>query len=342
MTPNPQHLIKELDKIKGKKILIVGDVGLDEYVIGSVRRISPEAPVPIVEVTEEDKRLGLASNVAANVASLGGEAMLVGVVGNDDTAEIFSEQLNRNKCSSDYLIVDEDRPTTRKLRVIAGQHHIVRVDFERKKFITDQVADRLLAKVQDLIGSCDGVILEDYAKGVLTAEVIKSVIDIAHKKGKLVSLDPNRTTPVDLYAGADYFTPNTDEAIALSELKLDDLRSPSDSLHEVGASLLKRLNAKGIIVTRGKDGMSAFTKDGPTAGQHFPTFARSVFDVTGAGDTVIATLTMALTAGLGLEDSCLLSNYAAGVVVGKIGCVSTTPKELREYITSHSSSLGRL
>jgi D-glycero-beta-D-manno-heptose-7-phosphate kinase len=333
--------VGDLDKIKGKKILIVGDVGLDEYVIGSVRRISPEAPVPIVEVSEEDKRLGLASNVAANVSSLGGEAMLVGVVGRDDTAEAFSDQLKKNKCSSEYLIVDEERPTTRKLRVIAGQHHIVRVDFERKKFITDLVASRLLDRVRELIKTCDGVILEDYAKGVLTANVIKSVIDIAHKNGKLVSLDPNRTTPVDLYAGADYFTPNTDEAIALSELKLDDLRSPSDSLHEVGASLLKRLGARGVIVTRGKDGMSAFTKGGPSEGQHIPTFARSVFDVTGAGDTVIATLTMALTAGLSIEDSCLLSNYAAGVVVGKIGCVSTTQTELKEYILSHSSSPGR-
>ncbi len=336
MTPSSQHLLGEIDKIKGKRILIVGDVGLDEYVIGSVRRISPEAPVPIVEVSGEDMRLGLASNVAANVASLGGVAMLVGVVGRDEAANVFADQLKKYKCSPEYLIVDDERPTTRKLRVIAGQHHIVRVDFERKKFITDEVAGRLLERVRNLIKSCDGVILEDYAKGVLTADLIKAVIDVAHKNGKLVSLDPNRTTPVDLYAGVDYFTPNTDEAIALSELKLDDLRSPSDSLHEVGSSLLKRLNAQGVIVTRGKDGMSAFTKSGAPQGQHFPTFARSVFDVTGAGDTVIATLTMALTSGLSLEDSCLLSNYAAGVVVGKIGCASTSIDELKEYILSHT------
>jgi rfaE bifunctional protein kinase chain/domain len=270
MTPNPEAMVSLTDKLRGKKILIVGDVGLDEYVIGSVRRISPEAPVPIVEVSEEDKRLGLASNVAANVASLGGEAFLVGVIGNDKTGEIFSQQLKKNNCSPEYLIVDEDRPTTRKLRVLAGQHHVVRVDFERKKFISEKVSQRLIVRVTELMDKCDGVILEDYAKGVLTAEVIKKIIAVAHKKGKIVTVDPNRTSPVDMYVGADYITPNTDEAIALSELKFDDLRSPSDSLQEVGSSLLQRLGVRSVIVTRGKDGMSAFTKGGPPEGLTFP------------------------------------------------------------------------
>ena len=218
---------------------------------------------------------------------------------------------------------------------MAGQHHVVRVDFERKKFISTAIAEKVINQVRELISECDGLILEDYAKGVLTENVIKEVIAIAKKAGKLTSLDPNRATPVDQYLGVDYVTPNTDEAISLSELKLDDLRSPSETLFEVGSSLLSRLEAKGIVVTRGKDGMSAFTRGGPSQGQHIPTFARSVFDVTGAGDTVIATLTMALTAGLSLEEGCLLSNYAAGVVVGKIGCVSTTPNELKDYIREH-------
>lgn len=331
-------LLEVVDRLRGRKILIVGDVGLDEYVIGSVRRISPEAPVPIVEVNEEDQRLGLASNVAANISSLGGVPLLVGVVGRDQTAEVFKTQLKLFGCANEFLIVDDERPTTRKLRVMAGQHHVVRVDFERKKFLSRNVEDRLLARVNELIPQCDGVILQDYAKGVLSERVIQEVIATAHKHGKLVALDPNRTTPVDCYRGVDYLTPNTDEALALSELKLDDLRSPSDTFHEVGSSLLKRLKAKGVIVTRGKDGMSAFTSDGPSQGQHIPTFARSVFDVTGAGDTVIATLTLALTSGLTVEDACLISNYAAGVVVGKIGCASPQPQELKEYIQSHKDS----
>jgi rfaE bifunctional protein kinase chain/domain len=176
MTLVPEKLVALVDKLRGKKILIIGDVGLDEYVIGSVRRISPEAPVPIVEVSGEDKRLGLASNVAANVASLGGTALLVGVIGNDSTGSVFKDLLKKNMCSSDHLIIDSDRPTTRKLRVIAGQHHIVRVDFEKKKFITEKVSQKLLEKVRELMPTCDGVILEDYAKGVLTADVIQDVI----------------------------------------------------------------------------------------------------------------------------------------------------------------------
>jgi D-glycero-beta-D-manno-heptose-7-phosphate kinase len=337
MTKDPVKLISQVDKFQGRKILIVGDVGLDEYVIGSVRRISPEAPVPIVEVQEEDNRLGLASNVAANVSSLGGIPFLIGVVGKDQTAEIFKSQLKKNRCSVDHLIVDSDRPTTRKLRVMAGQHHVVRVDFERKKFLSKEVEDKLLDQVQQNMPLVDGVILEDYAKGVLSERVIQQVISIAHKHEKIVTLDPNRTTPVDLYRGVDYLTPNTEEALTLSKLNIDDLRSPSETLHEVGAELLKRLQAQAVVVTRGKDGMSAFSRKGPLHGQHIPTFARSVFDVTGAGDTVIGALTLGLTSGLSLEDSCLLANYAAGVVVGKIGCVSASPDDLKAYIQSHDN-----
>ncbi len=327
--------LKNVDLLKNKKILIIGDVGLDEYVIGAVKRISPEAPVPVVEVLSEDKRLGLSSNVAANVASLGGEAWLVGVVGADATAEQFRMILKQNHCTDKFLIVDETRPTTRKLRIMAGQHHVVRVDFERKKFLSPDVQEKLFMQVESVISLCDAVILEDYAKGVLDEKLIQKIITLAHKNGKLVTLDPNSSTPVDHYKGVDFLTPNTDEALALSSLKFDDLRSPSDSFEEVGDELLQKLAAKAVIITRGKDGMSIFTREktnAPLKVEHIPTFARTVFDVTGAGDTVIATFTLAMTAGLTLGDACILSNYAAGVVVGKVGCVSATPQELKKYI----------
>jgi len=335
MTQNPEVLLNLVDHLRGRKVLIVGDVGLDEYVIGHVRRISPEAPVPVVEVASEDMRLGLSSNVAANVASLGGIPFLVGVVGNDSTGRVFSEQLKKNQCTPDHLIVDDDRPTTRKLRVMAGQHHVVRVDFEKKKFLSAKVEEKLFKKIAELIPQCDGVILEDYAKGVLSERTVREVVSLARKHNKIVTLDPNRTSPASMYKGVDYITPNTDEALALSELGLDDLRSPSETFHEVGHHLLEKLQAKGVIITRGKDGMSAFTPSGPREGQHIPTFARAVYDVTGAGDTVIATLTLALTSGLSLEESCLLSNYAAGVVVAKIGCVSASPGEIKDFIKEH-------
>jgi rfaE bifunctional protein kinase chain/domain len=325
-------LVKSISKLRGRRILIVGDVGLDEYVMGQVRRISPEAPVPIVEVSEEDRRLGLASNVAANVAGLEGTAVLVGVVGDDDTGKAFQSLLRSNGVSPDYLIVDAERPTTRKLRVMSGHHHIVRVDFERKKFLSKQTEDRLLARVREVLPNCDAVILEDYAKGVLSERVLQTVISEAHKAGKSVTLDPNKNTPTVLYKGVDYLTPNTDEAMSLSGLPLDDLRSPSETFSEVGAALLEKLGARAVVITRGKEGMSLFEKGGVTQGHHIPTFARSVFDVTGAGDTVIATFTLALASGLLLKDACTLANYAAGVVVGRVGCVSITPADLQKYI----------
>ncbi|MBK9293123.1 MAG: D-glycero-beta-D-manno-heptose-7-phosphate kinase [Oligoflexia bacterium] len=332
MNVNKEKLFSYVDLLRGKKVLIVGDVGLDEYVIGSVRRISPEAPVPVLEVGEQDQRLGLASNVAANVASLGGVPYLVGVVGQDQTAEIFKQQLKSNNCSAEYLIVDSARPTTKKLRVMAAQHHIVRVDFERKKYLTPEIEKKLISRVDTLMPEVDAVIIEDYSKGVLSENVIQKVIESAKRNKKFVALDPNSATATTYYSGVDYVTPNTSEALKLSNLKIDDLSAPSESLHEVGKSLLDQLGAKAVIITRGKDGMSLYENNGKAEGEHIPTFARTVFDVTGAGDTVIATFTLSLSAGLSLIEACTLSNYAAGVVVGKIGCVSCSPNELKEYI----------
>lgn len=334
---NTETLIENINLLKGRKVLVVGDVGLDEYVMGQVKRISPEAPVPVVEVTEEDERLGLASNTAANVASLLGEPWLVGIIGSDGVGDRFKALLEKNNCTSRWLIPSSDRPTTRKLRVMAGHHHVVRVDYEKKSFISKELEAQVLNQVENLIPKVDAVIIEDYAKGLMSERVIQGVISVAHKNKKIVLVDPHRTTPLSYYRGADFMTPNTDEAISLSGLKFDDLRNPSDSLKEVGHELMNQVQGQGVVITRGPDGMSAFTRSGPETGQHIPTFARSVFDVTGAGDTVIATLTLALAAGLDLETSCILANYAAGVVVGKRGCVTANPTELVEYIESHKT-----
>lgn len=327
-----EKTIRSVSKISGQKILVVGDVGLDEYVMGTVRRISPEAPVPIVEVDSEANCLGLASNVAANIASLGGVPILIGLIGQDQTAEVLKNLLKKNLCDPGNLVVDLERPTTRKLRVMAGHHHIVRVDFEKKKFLSSEMSEKLLKNVEMAMPNCDGVILEDYAKGVLSEATVAEIVTLAHKHGKLVTLDPNRATPAEYYKNVDYLTPNYEEALSLAGLKNESLQTLSDSLEEVGTAVLKRTSSLGVIITRGKDGMSVFLKEGTAKRQHIPTFARSVFDVTGAGDTVIAALTMALTAGLDVHDACVLANYAAGIVVGKAGCVTTTPQELVEYI----------
>ncbi|MCC6276403.1 MAG: D-glycero-beta-D-manno-heptose-7-phosphate kinase [Oligoflexia bacterium] len=337
MNVNQNKLFSTMQNLNGKRLLVVGDVGLDEYFIGPVRRISPEAPVPVVEVETQDKRLGLAGNVAANISSLGGVPYLLGVVGDDSTAEVLKAELRTHGCSPEYLVTDSSRPTTRKLRILAGQHHVVRADFERKKFLGSPIEDRILERARELISNCDGVVLQDYAKGVLSERLIEEVIRIAHSKGKFVNLDPNRSTPATSYKGVDYLTPNIEEAQALSGIHLDDLRATQDSIEKMAGRILLATDAQAVVITRGRDGMSLFRKGNVQAGAHIPTFARTVFDVTGAGDTVIAAMSLALAAGVTLEEACVLANFAAGVVVGKVGCVSASPEELKQYILSHSS-----
>jgi rfaE bifunctional protein kinase chain/domain len=302
---------------------------LDEYVMGDVRRISPEAPVPVLEVQTQESRLGLVANVAQNVASLGGEALLVAVVGQDTAADELRDRLKKVEVSPEHLIVDTSRPTTRKLRVMSGHHHIVRVDYEHKKYISSEVEKRLVEKVKSLLSKADGVIIEDYAKGALTESAIQSVIAAAHAAGKKVFVDPNPRTPASFYNGADVITPNRDEAVALSGLDFNELRQNPNFILEVGQALRGRMKAENIVITRGKEGMSLI---GAHEAVHMPTVARQVFDVTGAGDTVIAALALATVGGFTLPEACVFGNVAAGVVVGKIGCVPCTRAELLDYI----------
>lgn len=311
------------------RLIVIGDVGIDEYVLGDVRRISPEAPVPVLEVQTEDSRLGLTANVAQNVASLGGEALLVGVVGQDAAADQFRQMLKSADVAPEHLIVDSSRPTTRKLRVMSGHHHIVRVDYEHKKYVSADVEKRLLEKVKALLGRADGVIIEDYAKGALSEGTLQAIIAASRAAGKKVFVDPNRSTPAAFYNGADVVTPNRDEAVALSGLDYNELRHNPNFILEVGQALRERMKAENIVITRGKDGMTVI---GAGEAVHMPTFARQVFDVTGAGDTVIAALALATVAGFTLPEACVFGNVAAGVVVGKIGCVPCTRAEFLDYV----------
>lgn len=326
-----KFLLEQIPKFENRKILILGDVGVDEYVMGEVRRISPEAPVPVLEVGSEDRRLGLAANVAQNIRSLGGTPYLVSVVGKDAGAHVLRDLFKQVEVSIDHLIIDESRPTTRKLRVMAKHHHLVRVDFEVRKYITQEVQDRVFKKVESLIKDMDAVILEDYSKGSITQDLIKRVIELAHKNNKKVYLDPHQSTPGDFYQGVDLIKPNFDEAISLSGLKFDDLKDHPNKVIEVGRALQKRTGAKEVVMTRGKDGMLLFSGDEL---KQVPTFARQVFDVTGAGDTVIAAIALGLASGMTLEKSCMLANFAAGVVVGQVGCVPCTVDDLINYINT--------
>lgn len=326
-----KSLPRRIEALPKVRLIVVGDIGLDEYVLGEVRRISPEAPVPVVEVQSQDARLGLAANVAQNVASLGGEALLVGVVGRDGAADELRGRLRDAGVASDHLIVDSSRPTTRKLRVMAGTHHIVRVDYEKKRYLSAESEKLVVSKVVSLLASADGVIIEDYAKGMLSETALQAIIRESHALDKKVFVDPNRTTPAKFYNGADVVTPNRDEAVELSGLDYDELRLKPGFILEVGQALRSRMQAAHVVVTRGKEGMSLI---GAAEAVHMPTFARQVFDVTGAGDTVIAALALAHVGGFSLSEACVVGNVAAGVVVGKIGCVPCSRAELLEYAGS--------
>lgn len=324
-----QSLLDRLPELEGRKILIVGDIGLDEYILGDVRRISPEAPVPVLEVSSEDLRLGLAANVAQNVVSLGGQALLVAVVGEDSGADRLKDLFKKNKVSWDGIVVDPSRPTTRKTRVMAQHHHLVRVDYELKKHLKEDTEKKILAVLEREIPKCDLVILQDYAKGVVNQSLTQKVIKLTHQHGKKIYTDPHRSNPGDFYKGTDLIKPNFDEAVELSGLKFDELRDNPDKVYEVGRTLQKKIGATEVVITRGKEGMTIFSNDEIT---EVPTFAKKVFDVTGAGDTVIAALSLARAAGWNLADACRLANFAAGVVVGKVGCVPCEIPELREAI----------
>lgn len=327
-----KNILEKISLFSGKKILVIGDVGVDEYVMGAVKRISPEAPVPVLEVTDEDKRIGLAANVAQNVVSLGGQVELVSVVGADAGAEILKSLLKTSGVNSNSLIVDEKRPTTRKTRVMTGHHHLVRVDYEVRKNLSAETEDKILKRVQELMPSIDLVVLEDYAKGIFSVNLVEKIVALAKKSGKYLMVDPHQTKFADFYKGVDLIKPNYNEALALTQIHEEDIENPTERVLTVGRALQKMTGAKDVVLTQGKDGMSIFSSE--TQVVQVPTFAKKVFDVTGAGDTVIAALALGVSTGLSLAEACVMANYAAGIVVGKIGCV---PCEKAELITAVQS-----
>lgn len=331
MSSFTKTLLARLPELAGREVVIVGDSGVDEYTLGQVRRISPEAPVPVVEVEKEESRLGLAANVAQNVSGLGGVPRLVSVVGDDKGAVQLRELLLAAKVPVDHLVVDGSRPTTRKLRVMVQNHHIVRVDYEQRKFLAPNIETQVLAKIENALASpkCVALIIQDYAKGVISESLVKNAVALAKKRGVKVLADPYRSTPLATYQGVEVMTPNHDESIALSGIGADELRASDQTLNEIGRRLMDGVQSKQMVITRGKDGMRIF-ENGEVI--DLPTNARQVFDVTGAGDTVIAALALAWGSGLSLVESCALANFAAGIVVGKIGCVPCTLPELKEKL----------
>jgi rfaE bifunctional protein kinase chain/domain len=314
---------------RSQRVLVVGDVGLDRYTVGAVDRISPEAPVPIVRVESEFLKLGLAANVADNIRALGSEPWLVGVVGSDRVAQDFRKVLRSEKISDSHLIVDSKRRTVLKERIVSERQQLLRVDYEDQGVVSDAASNRLAKKLEKLVPRADIIILEDYCKGMLQPGVVKELFSLARKHRKLVLVDPNAKSAAALYDGASLLTPNTKEAEALAGIRIvDDV-----SLARAGAAILKKTRAPQLIITRGKDGMAIFEK-GTRGVRHIPTYAREVYDVSGAGDTVISVLALALGLGSAIDDAARLANLAAAIEVGKRGTATVSISEIREALAS--------
>jgi D-beta-D-heptose 7-phosphate kinase/D-beta-D-heptose 1-phosphate adenosyltransferase len=309
-----EYLADLLEGFKGKRVAVLGDLMLDRYYWGSVRRVSPEAPVPVVEVESDSTRFGGAANVAHNIVSLGGEALLVGLVGDDHPGRQFLEMMKEAGLDTAGVVVDPGRQTTIKTRVIAHNQHVVRIDTETKTACPDHMVQRLIDAITRNIGSIDAVLIEDYNKGVLSPAVIHEVVAVAKKYGKIVTVDPKFEHFLD-YKDVTVFKPNRRE---VEEVLGGRLRTRSD-VELAGIKLLEMLSAENVLVTRGEKGMSLFKRDGGIV--HWGTISDNVLDVSGAGDTVISTLTMALAAGAPIQEACVLANCAGGVVVGSVGIV---------------------
>jgi len=312
-----------LSRFPGRTVIVVGDLMLDHFVIGRVERISPEAPVPVVRFEQETWRLGGAANVAHNAAALGARVEVVGVTGNDDAAATLRSGLERLGIGSSGLVGDATRRTTRKLRVVTTRNQqVARIDYEDDREVQGDVEAALVSRIEQLSSSADAVLLSDYLKGAISPGVARTAIAAARRCGIPLLVDP-KVPHIDYYSGASVITPNHHEAEAVTHMRI---RTAEEAL-AAARRFRERAGCESVLITRGEYGMTLL---GPTEEAQLPAEAREVADVTGAGDTVIATMTLALAAGASLTDAARLANKAAGVVVGKFGPATVSIDELSE------------
>lgn len=306
-------------------MLVVGDLILDHYIWGKVSRISPEAPVPVVHVESESLKLGGAANVYNNILALGGKADLCGIVGSDEGGRRLLQQLGTRRGGRGGVIIDPDRPTTRKTRVIAHNQQMVRFDVERRTEIKAGLHRRIIRYVESRLREVSCVVVSDYAKGVVTAPLMMELVRLTTLRRIPLVVDP-KVEHFSYYKGVTVVTPNHLEATQAAGLHGDD----DLSISQAGETIRQRLGCHSVLVTRGEKGMSLFETDGTSF--HIPTMARQVYDVTGAGDTVIATMALALATGASMRDGAVLANHAAGIVVGMVGTATVSGPQLTEAV----------
>jgi len=324
----PNMLNTILNSFQSQRIIVLGDIMLDEYLWGKVQRISPEAPVPIVEINQEEYRLGGAANVALNLAALGANVELVGVCGKDSHAKTVVKLMKQHKLHTEGIFFDRDRPTTLKTRIGALNQQIVRIDKENTEEINIELSEDICAYLERLMPTCKALIIEDYDKGLLDYKLINEVLHLARKYKLVVAIDPKQKN-YDCYGGVDIFKPNYAEL----QTNLKQTFATETEFFEAAEESRNIMGAKHLVVTHGSKGMFIFS--GNSKPKHIPSFAREVFDVSGAGDTVISALTLAYLYDNNIESAALIANHAAAVVIAKHGTACTTIKEIAE---SHNDS----
>ena len=312
-----------LENMRSRTIMVIGDIMLDHYIWGRVDRISPEAPVPVVEVQEEQFKLGGAGNVANNLLGLGARVFIAGVRGNDPQGTILVDILKDWNIPINQILLDPHKGTIVKTRIIAQTQQVARVDKEDRTFISDDLRLELISSIRDSINEIDAIIISDYAKGVVSRELIEEIVKIAQDRNVLVCVDPKERN-FSFYKQVDVITPNTKELSFGAGIKIEQEQDIVDAAHKIKSML----DCDIVLVTRGEHGMSLFDKTGETI--DIPTTAKAVFDVTGAGDTVISCFVLALASGATPREAAIISNVAAGIVVAKVGAASVPWNTLYE------------
>jgi D-beta-D-heptose 7-phosphate kinase/D-beta-D-heptose 1-phosphate adenosyltransferase len=325
---NREQISDLLASFSSKRILVIGDLMLDEFLWGKVSRISPEAPVPVVEIVREESFPGGAANVARNLAEFSPHVRIMGVTGLCQHADHLKRLLIKDGINIDSVQSYDCYQTIVKTRIIARQQHMVRIDREKKLRLQAEHAAVALREIETLLPEIDAIVVEDYGKGMMAQEFARSICALADKAGKTLAVDPNPQNPLD-WRRVSVIKPNRAEAFASAGLPFEEPVDPPDedaALLEVGRILSQKWDADNLLITLGEQGVLLLRRDAPP--YHAPTRAREVFDVSGAGDTVIALYTLALTAGATPEDAAEIANHASGVVVGKLGTATVTPAEL--------------
>lgn len=324
--PDLARLSAALDAMAGKAVLVLGDAMLDHYLLGEVGRISPEAPVPVVKVARERHLAGGAGNVARNIAALGARPLLVSATGDDDAGRMLGTLLERDGVES-LLVRDRSRPTTIKTRIIAQNQQVVRVDRESDAPLADKARQGLMAALPGLVAKADVVIVSDYAKGVVGPDLMAALRSAvaAGDSRPMILVDP-KPANVACYAGVDLLTPNLKETLEMAGSAAVSRESGPRRVLRAGLALFRTVRCRHLCVTLGPDGIALFRTPSDVA--HIPTAARRVYDVTGAGDSVMAALACGLAAGLDLLDACMLSNYCAGIAVSQVGAAAVSRDEL--------------